>query len=647
MRTFGFLNLWRNWVSSLRALLAGKPSPETAPQRRFRPLLEALEGLVLPATLTWVGGTNVWSDANNWSTGTTPTVNDDVVFNNTSVLNSAVDPSWFDGAVRSLTIAAGYTGTITLKRDLAAATVTQADGNIGGTDGALTASWYTWSGGTQFGDPLGRSTTIVPNGVLTISGAGVKTLNGRSLLNGGLATWTQGNIRLENSALFENQSNSVFTASNGDGVTVDVSSDGNPLNFFTVDSGATFNQTTATVIRMEGNLANGGAINLTGGTAQQHAELRALGNLSMDGSVNLSANAEFGIFGTAECQGGQGGQGFTGRGTTSMYNGSELKITGGVFKVSNFQMLGGIIAGSGTFEVVPGASLRWEQGTMQGTGTTHISANAGMTINGAVGLNALVLVDHTLSNDGTLIWAQGNMSCSGGSITNNANATFRSGSAGTISDDSPVGGQATTIANAGAFSTIPLLGDPATTIRVPFTNSGTLTVGGSLNFTGDLTQTAGDTQLIGGNLQMTGRFNINGGTVTVTGSRTITAVEVVNGGTIQYAATHGILTVIGNYTQTKSGTLSISIGGLPNQPNLYDQLIVQAAGAGTGVAKLAGTIKARFDANFQPPNVATVWTFMTYASLDPMGQQFGNTDFGGIAFAVTSGNTSTSITYTP
>jgi hypothetical protein len=144
--------------------------------------VEGLEERWTPAALTWTGGgqTNVWSDSRNWSTSTTPTNLDDLVFDNTAVSpNSIVDNQWTVGTVHSLTIAANYPGTITLARDLTATTVDQEGGTIGGTDGALIVSGtLTWGGGTESGSPTGRPTGIMPNALLVINGGGTRSSMG-------------------------------------------------------------------------------------------------------------------------------------------------------------------------------------------------------------------------------------------------------------------------------------------------------------------------------------------------------------------------------------------------------------------------------------------------------------------------------------
>jgi len=84
------------------------------------------------ASLTWDGGgaDNNWSTCANWTTDTCPIAGDTVTFNATSTKNSTIDAG-APASVATLTIAAGYTGTITLARTFATTTTfSQATGSF-------------------------------------------------------------------------------------------------------------------------------------------------------------------------------------------------------------------------------------------------------------------------------------------------------------------------------------------------------------------------------------------------------------------------------------------------------------------------------------------------------------------------------------
>lgn len=71
------------------------------------------------ATAVWDGGgsTNNWSEAANWVGDTIPIAVNNVIFNGTSSKNATIDAS-FAGTIKSITLADGYTGEVTLARSL-------------------------------------------------------------------------------------------------------------------------------------------------------------------------------------------------------------------------------------------------------------------------------------------------------------------------------------------------------------------------------------------------------------------------------------------------------------------------------------------------------------------------------------------------
>jgi hypothetical protein len=119
--------------------------------------------------------------------------------------------------------------------------------------------------------------------------------------------------------------------------------------------------------------------------------------------------------------------------------------------------------------------------------------------------------------------------------------------------------------------------------------SGTTTVDGTLTVNNPFINGAG-VFLNGGVLNGSGRINGN----------------VVNAATINPGDSPGVLTIIGNYTQTGAGTLNIEIGGT-TAGSQYDQLVV------TGTATLDGTINVTLVNNFQPKPGDT-FRVLTFAS---------------------------------
>jgi hypothetical protein len=145
---------WRTW---LRKTFGGD---KTTIQRR-NPLRgpERLEGREVPATLTWnVGiGTGDWNVATNWTPDAgavhVPTLNDDVVFNNTGIGNCSLSS---DAACRTLTVASNHAGML----DLGGRTLTVDDGG-NNLDGTL-------AGGT-----ISNGTLALYSGRLDVTGGNV------------------------------------------------------------------------------------------------------------------------------------------------------------------------------------------------------------------------------------------------------------------------------------------------------------------------------------------------------------------------------------------------------------------------------------------------------------------------------------------
>ena len=129
-----------------------------------------------------------------------------------------------------------------------------------------------------------------------------------------------------------------------------------------------------------------------------------------------------------------------------------------------------------------------------------------------------------------------------------------------------------------------------------FSNAGNVTVGNLSTFTArDYTQTAGTTTLNGGTLTASALVDIQGGILAGTG--TINA-DVQNAGllTIGDSTTPGILTIIGNFTQTSAGTLAVKIGGTTTPGTDFDQLVISPGFQAT----LGGTLQVTLINGYTP-----------------------------------------------
>ncbi len=87
---------------------------------------------------------------------------------------------------------------------------------------------------------------------------------------------------------------------------------------------------------------------------------------------------------------------------------------------------------------------------------------------------------------------------------------------------------------------------------------------GTLNFTSVYTQTSGSTALNGGGITSSTQLNINGGTLsgtgTIAGGVSITSGAILSPGSPGFSP--GTINITGNYVQSPTGTYLAEIGGL-------------------------------------------------------------------------------------
>ncbi len=138
-----------------------------------------------------LGDENKWSCAENWNPDGVPGSSDTITFNGTSTKNSVIDAS-FAGTVNNITIASGYTGTITQARSLTASgTYSQAAGTFNSENQSLTVGFFTLSGGS-FTAP---STNMTIYSMMTVTGSpSFNANNGTVNFTLGYLTISCGNI---------------------------------------------------------------------------------------------------------------------------------------------------------------------------------------------------------------------------------------------------------------------------------------------------------------------------------------------------------------------------------------------------------------------------------------------------------------------
>ncbi len=159
-----------------------------------------------------------------------------------------------------------------------------------------------------------------------------------------------------------------------------------------------------------------------------------------------------------------------------------------------------------------------------------------------------------------------------------------------------------TINNSGTFTKVAGVGTSA--IGPKFKNSGVVSAqAGTMSFDNSFTQTAGQLALNGGAVTCPTTIQIQGGSVTGTG--TINA-SLKSYGLVAPGNSPGLLIITGNYQQVATATLSIEIGGTTAGSG-FDRLDIG------GTATLAGFLNVTLIDNFTPAD-QTTFQVLTYSA---------------------------------
>jgi hypothetical protein len=313
----------------------------------------------------------------------------------------------------------------------------------------------------------------------------------------------------------------------------------------------------------------------------------------------------------------------------------------GTTTVASFAQSGGLLRGSGLVTVIGSAALGGLGGNIEetGPGTTDLKGDGTLS---AVS-NLILDGDRVLENEGTFAWQGGNFILSGAStsIDNVAGGTFDDQTDARIS----VFTDGTSFINAGTFTKSG--GTGTTEIDAVFDNtgavdveSGALSLGGGGTSSGDFSTASGATlnfaagnfSITGGTIDSQGTFQVSNGSVVITPAVDIAGAVNIVVGTLELdgPATLGSLTqsgglltgsglvtvtgaaeldgIIGNASQSGSGTTDLKDGGTLNGSNslvitgsrvlenegtlAWQNGSIILSGAGTNIDNVAG---ATFD----------------------------------------------------
>jgi uncharacterized protein involved in high-affinity Fe2+ transport len=583
--------------------------------------------------LVWVGGTQNWNSAVNWSPAQIPGAADNAFITNNGTYTVTV-PQNTPTTVASLTIG-GASGTQTLAIDKTTLTLNgpsrinvnghldflAAGSTLTGAGNLTVEGTVNWANGTMSGT---GTTTIGSGGELAIGSGGVTF--GRTLNNGGVGTWAGGNLSMSAGVTFNNLASGTF----------DITADGRLSGGATtpINNAGLFRQTAGTVstvvtvpfnnsgtlqvqaaslnLGLGGNhtgtmaIAAGATLNFAGGShvLATGSLVTGAGVLTLSGgATTLAASGTFDAGSTLSIT--------AGAGTLSAgcnVTGATLNIGGGVL---NYNSAGSVATVNLTAGTLGGTSPVTVTGplTLSGGTVTNalVTANGGLTISGNATLNGGKLV-----NPGLATWTAGNFTGANGAVISNLfGATFNN----TFDGNAASGAGATPIfVNAGSFRKTGATAAAGTTsIDFQFINSGTVEVQTNTLRYGINQQTAGLTLLDGGGLTAQAQpIQLLGGSLVGTGLVTVAnTLNFINSSTVSPGLTLGELDISGNYQQTGSGVLNIELGGY-SPGSGFDLVTVTGGGAG-GVATLGGTLNVTLTNGFSPTNGAT-FTFLTAVS---------------------------------
>jgi hypothetical protein len=353
-----------------------------------------------------------------------------------------------------------------------------------------------------------------------------------------------------------------------------------------------------------------GTTTWTGGTMSGTGETVAVGGLTLGGNAS-STNYTESLSGRELDNGGAATLNWD-----DSTEGGHLVLSGGaVFDNeagASFDILsdvsivtsgsGGTFINAGTLAKTGGTGISDVQATLSNSGEIQAAS-------GFLSLDNLTNYSSTTNTltGGTYV-VVANLKVAGANIVNNAASIVLNGDLAQFVNTSFQNALQNLATNETA-GTLTIEGGLSYETAGPFRNAGTLNVGNQSEFTslGDYTQTSGSTNLSGAASLHSTSFTVSidggllGGTGIVYGSLT-NAGQVAPGG----IGVAGELIIIGNYTQTAAGSLTVNLNG----PNSQAGNSLLAVGA---TATLAGTLEVD-PASAILPNIDATYSVLSFQS---------------------------------
>ncbi len=592
-------------------------------------------------TETWTGAGDgsSWNDAANWSTGILPTAWDVVVI---PYYYDSVTLSSGSASVYSLTVDGTLTvsgGSMSVAHDSSIYVLNISGTGVLTTDGTLTVtSYFTWAGGTI----AGSGNFVLGSSSNSVVGVGSQVVDGLTFTNNGTELAYYGStLELNDAATLVNTGDFVFSLSSTVTSTTDNGSiynegsiwgaSGSMVSVAVTDAGSIYG--TLTFEDADFTLLNGASAYAD--TFDDEALHLANGN-----SATITDST------------------FT---DTTLDGGGTLILSSPTISGSNTWddvCLSGTVSGDGAVTI--GTLLEWTGGTMTGSGTVTVSYGATLELD-----SGDVTLDGWNLNTGGVTDVTGT-----GNVLFASDSEWHNLSTGEL--DLHVDGSFTGVSGSGTGSFVndgvflELSGSTTATFgwTIEFDNHGdvqvqhgTLQVQGGGTTDGTLEVSSGTTFAIDGDYTLTSASAISGsgavdfqsGTITASGSISAGAgitvesgaeviasgtwtAEITNDGTIDVGGTgssYGTLAIVGDFTNSSSGTLNIQIGGTTPGTN-YDQLTV------SGTASLDGTLNIAVASGYTPGAYDT-FTLLTYSSETGSFATINGLDQGSYSFTTSYG----------
>jgi hypothetical protein len=585
----------------------------------FRPQVEALEDRCLLSTFDWVGaGANSnWNNPANWEIGkatnnnTTPGVGDTARFSNSfnpKNPNAVVNAGTGGVEIARLSVGTDYKGTITLDQRLMVDSRFRVNGGtfdgpanlvLGNNIKSLAANG-TIRGTATFKGVTGSNSLlhVTAGSTLYVHGGGTVTFDKRSLIvsAGSTLTIDGSTINLNTATLTDH---SVLTLSN----TVNLNSTGKGqvralAGMNLPGTSPTANVAVNVPITLQGAVALSQDSTLTftaGGTIASPFQLGSSSKLVFAAGTGQTPASYTWNKGTK----------ITGKAVAGGLPGSQVIITGNVALAdANTKVTIATVKLSVTGSTLTGQT-QGNSGSYIALTSSTFSQFAGVTLSqlklysyGPLSITGNPAAGMTLKNQ-ALLDLNGETLLQGGVIALQDKSTVKNYGEFTLQGFSGILGDTGTKVINEATGTLIRTGDKNTSlISAPagvgiLENLGLIRIDqGILKAPGLVQKGKGETRDNGGNIQVNDPMSLEGGLLDnvgdsaqngeVIGDVVNSGGDVEPGGPVAPGYT-GILTVTGNYTQKKKGTLTIVLDGL-NPGAGYDQLVVN------GKVTLAGKL---------------------------------------------------------